>query len=70
MVVDTHLHKFHGRPFARVLNLFLIKGIGRLLPQAPTGSTGRFFKDDVAHNHSAHVYDITCLEGGVRYPCC
>ena len=23
------------------------------------GSTGRFFKDDVAHNHSAHGYNIT-----------
>ena len=35
------------------------------------GSTGRFYKDDVAHNHSAHGYYIyiTRIEGGVRYIC-
>ena len=27
MVVDTQLHKFYGRPFARVLYLFLMKKI-------------------------------------------
>ena len=25
MVVDTQFHKFHGRPFARALNVFLTK---------------------------------------------
>ena len=29
MVVDTQFHKFHGRPFARVLSSFLMKDIGR-----------------------------------------
>ena len=29
MAVDTQFHKFHGRPFARVLHLFLVKDIGR-----------------------------------------
>ena len=29
MVVGTQLDKFHGRPFARVLYLFLMKDIGR-----------------------------------------
>ena len=29
MVVDTQFHKFYGRPFARVLYLFLMKDIGR-----------------------------------------
>ena len=29
MVVDTQFHKFYGRPFARVLYLFLTKDIGR-----------------------------------------
>ena len=29
MVVDTQFHKFHGRPFARVLYVFLMKDIGR-----------------------------------------
>ena len=32
MVVDTQFHKFYGRPFARVLYLFLMKDIGRWLP--------------------------------------
>ena len=27
MVVDTQFHKFHGRPFARVLCVFLMKNI-------------------------------------------
>ena len=26
-------------------------------------STGRFYKDDVAHDHSAHGYYITRIEG-------
>ena len=29
MVVDTQFHKFQGRPFARVLYVFLMKDIGR-----------------------------------------
>ena len=29
VVVDTPFHKFHGRPFARVLYVFLMKYIGR-----------------------------------------
>ena len=29
MVVDTQFHKFHGRPFARVLYVFLMKDVGR-----------------------------------------
>ena len=29
MVVDTQFNKFHGRPFARVLYVFLMKDIGR-----------------------------------------
>ena len=29
MVVDTQFHKFHGRPFARVLYVFLMKYLGR-----------------------------------------
>ena len=29
MIVDTQFHKFHGRPFARILYLFLMKDIGR-----------------------------------------
>ena len=29
VVVDTQFHKFHGRPFARVLYVFLMKDIGR-----------------------------------------
>ena len=38
----------------RVLHVFLMKYIGRWLPWVPPGSTGRFYKDDVVHNHSAH----------------
>ena len=29
MVADTQFHKIHGRPFARVLYVFLMKDIGR-----------------------------------------
>ena len=29
MVVDIQFHKFYGRPFVRVLYLFLMKDIGR-----------------------------------------
>ena len=29
VVADTQFHKFHGRPFARVLYVFLMKGIRR-----------------------------------------
>ena len=29
MVVDTQFHKFHVRPFARVLYVFLMKDVGR-----------------------------------------
>ena len=29
MVAGTQFHKFYGRPFARVLYLFLMKDIGR-----------------------------------------
>ena len=29
MVVSTQFHKFYGRPFARVLYLFLMKDIAR-----------------------------------------
>ena len=29
MVVDTQFSKFHGRPFARVLHVFLMKDVGR-----------------------------------------
>ena len=65
MVVDTQFHKFYGRPFARVLYLFLMKS--RWLPWVLLGSTGRFYKDDVVHNHSAHRYYITRMEGGIRY---
>ena len=32
MVLDTQFHKFYGRQFARVLYLFLMKGIGRRIP--------------------------------------
>ena len=67
MVVDTQFHKFYGRPFARVLYLFLMKDIGRWLPWVPPGSTGRLYKDDVVHNHSVHGYYTTRTEGGVIY---
>ena len=66
MVVDTQFHKFYGRPFARVLCSSLMNDIGRGLPWVLPGSTGRFYKGDVAHNHSAHGYYITRIEGGVR----
>ena len=73
MVADTQFHKFHGRPFARVLYVFLLKYTkytGRsVTPWVLPGSTGRFCKDDVVHNHSAHEYYITRMEGGVRYIC-
>ena len=67
MVVDTQFHKFHGRPFARILYVFLMKDIGRWLTWVPPGSTGRFYKDDAVHNHSVHRYYMTRIEGGVIY---
>ena len=60
---------FHGRPFARVVYVFLMKYIGGWLPWVLPGSTGRFYKDDVVHDHSAHGYYITRIEGGIRYIC-
>ena len=69
MVVDTQFNKFHGRPFVRVLYVFLMKDIGRGLPWVLPGWTGRFYKDDVVHNHSAHGYNTTRTERGVRYTC-
>ena len=63
-----------GRSRVFYFYLFLMKDIvGRWLPWVlPGGSTGRFYKDDVVHNHSAHGYYITRMEGGVRYAwyCC
>ena len=70
MVADTtrtQFHKFYGRPFACVLYLFLMKYIGRWLPWVLPGSTGRFYKDDVAHNHSTHGYYNPHRGRGVRY---
>ena len=60
-IVDTQLHKVY-RPFARVLYLFLMKDVGRGLPWVLPGSTGRFYKDDVAHNLSAHGYYTIRIE--------
>ena len=57
----------YGRPFARVLYLFLMKDIGRWLPWVLPGSTGQLYNHDAVHNHSAHGYYITRIEGGVRY---
>ena len=64
MVVDAQFRKFYGGPFARVLYLFLMKDFGRWLPWVLPGSTGRFYKDDVVHNHSAHRFYITRIQGG------
>ena len=55
MVVDTQFHKFYGRPFGRVLYLFLIKYVGRWLPWVLPGSTGRFYKDDVPQPFCARI---------------
>ena len=60
MVVDTQFHRFHGRPFARVLYVFLMKDIGRWLPWVPPGSTGRFYKGDVVHNHCRCIVRCDC----------
>ena len=48
-MVVAQFHKFYGRPFARVLDVFLMKGVGRWLPWVLPGSTGRFYKDDDVH---------------------
>ena len=42
VVVDTKFHKFYGRPFARVLYLFLMKDIGRWLPGCYQGQQDDF----------------------------
>ena len=73
MVADTQFHKFYGRPFARVLYLFLMKDIDRsVTPLGVTRVNRTIYKDDIVHNHSAHGCYITRMEGGVRYAryCC
>ena len=72
MLVDTRFRKFYGGPFARVLYIFLTNDIGRWLPWGLPGSTGRFYKNDVVHNHSAHGYYITRMEARVicAWYCC
>ena len=64
MVVDTQFHKFHGRPFARVLCI----PHERYRSVTPLGATrvNRTILHDVVHNHSAHRYYITHIEGGVK----
>ena len=75
MVVDTDSSTSfmvgRSRVFYQVY-LFLMKEIGRWLPWVLPGLTGRFYKDDVVHNHSAYGYYITRMEGGVIYAwyCC
>ena len=43
-----------------------------VIPLGVTKVNRTIFKDDVVHNHSAHGYYITRMEGGVRYAwyCC
>ena len=61
-VVDTQFNKFHGRPFARVLHVLLMKYIGRWLPWVLPGSTGRSYNDDVVHDHFINfVYEVRRL---------
>ena len=67
MVVDTQFHKFYGRPFARVLYLFLMKMKVGDSPGCYQDQQDNFYNDDAVHNHSAHGYYITHIEEGVRY---
>ena len=72
MVIGAQFHKFHDRPFARVLYkyVFLVKDIGRATPLGACYLVNRTIKkkmDVVVHNHSAHVYHITRIDEGVRY---
>ena len=55
MIVDTEFHKFHSRPFARVLYVFLMKDIVGDSPGCYQGQQDDC-KDDIVHNHSAHGY--------------
>ena len=66
MVGDTQFHKFHGRPFARVLDVFIMKDLGRWLPWVLQGSN-RTILQRCCLDHSAHGYYITRVAGGVRY---
>ena len=43
-----------GRSRVFYIYLFLMKVLGRWLPWVPPGPTGRFYEDDVVHNHSAN----------------
>ena len=52
---------------SRVFYMYFSWKVGRWLPWVPQGSTGWFHKDDVVHNHSAHGYYITRIEGGNHY---
>ena len=49
MVTDTQFHNLYGRPFARVLSLFFMKGTAQWLPWVLPGSTGRLYKVDAAY---------------------
>ena len=64
---------FYGRPFARVLYLFLVDRYRSVTPLSVTRVNRTILHlDDVVHNHSAHGHYITRMEGGVRYAryCC
>ena len=64
-IADNELHKFHGRPFARVLYVFLMRDWS-VTPLSATRVNGRFYKD-VVRSHFAHGYYITRIEEGARY---
>ena len=38
-----------------------------MTPLGATKVNTTIYKDDAVHNHSAHEYYITRIEGGVRY---
>ena len=64
-IADTQFHKFHGRPFARVLYVFPMRDWS-VTPLSATRVNRRFYKD-VVRSHFAHGYYITRIEGGARY---
>ena len=69
VVVDTQFHKFHGRPFARVLYQVFIphERCRSVTPLGATRVNRTILHGRAVHNHSADGYYITRKELVLKY---
>ena len=68
MAVDTYSSSTSfmvGR--SRVFHILLHERFRSVNPYVLPGWTGRFYKGDAVHNHSAHAYHIIRIEEGAIY---